>query len=66
MKVVLILTFIIAVILSSSIGCLIIFEVFTFDQGMEYIFKTLAAIILLGVSSAAIALVTGNKNTPSE
>jgi branched-subunit amino acid ABC-type transport system permease component len=66
MKVIFIITFIIAVIMSASIGCLIIFKVFSFDQGVDYIFKSLTAIILLGVSSALIALVTGKKGTPSE
>lgn len=62
MKVVFTLTLIIAVIISASIGCLIIFDVITVDQGKDYIFKALSAIILLGASSAVIGLVTGDKN----
>ena len=66
MKVVLILTFIIAVIMTAGIGSLVIFEVLTFDQGLDFLLKTLAAVILLGASSAVIALVIGSKNTSSE
>ena len=65
MKVIYSLTFILAVIMSAGIGCLIIFEVFTFDQGLDYMLKVLAVIILLGLSSAAIAFVT-TKNKSNE
>lgn len=66
MKVVLTLSLVIAVIVTAGIGCLMIFEIISFDLGMDYIFKAIAVIILLGISSVIIALVTGNKNTPGE
>lgn len=66
MKTVLTLTLIVAVLISTAIGCLVIFEVFSVDQGMDYAFKALAAIFLLGVSSAVISLVTSNKGAPEE
>lgn len=66
MKTVLILTLIIAVIVSTAIGCLVIFEVFSVDQGLDYAFKALAAIVLLGASSALISLVTSNKAASGE
>jgi branched-subunit amino acid ABC-type transport system permease component len=66
MKIVFTLTFVIAVILSAGIGCLVILEILTFDEGKQYIIKALSVVLLLGVSSAVIALVTGNKNTPVE
>lgn len=66
MKTVLALTLIVAVIISTVIGCLVIFEIFSVDQGLDYAFKALAAIALLGVSSALISLVTSNKGAPEE
>lgn len=60
MKTVLILTLVVAVIMSAGIGCLVIFGIFSIEQGLDYSFKALAAIVLLGVASAAISLVTGN------
>jgi branched-subunit amino acid ABC-type transport system permease component len=65
MKVIFNMTFILSIIISVGIGCLIIFEVLTFDQGLDYILKSLAVLILLGLSSAAITFVT-NKNKPNE
>jgi hypothetical protein len=46
--------------MSAGIGCLVIFGIFSIEQGLDYSFKALAAIVLLGVASAAISLVTGN------
>jgi uncharacterized BrkB/YihY/UPF0761 family membrane protein len=60
MKIVFTLTFILAVIVSAGIGSLVIFEVLSFDQAKEYIFKVVSVIVLLGVASALIAFVTGN------
>ncbi len=66
MKTVLVLTLIVAVIVSTAIGCLVIFEIFSVDQGLEYTFKALAAIVLLGVVSAVVSLVTNIKGAPEE
>jgi len=65
MKIIFNLTLILAVVISAGIGCLIIFEVFEFEQGLDYILKALAAIVLLGVSSAAVTFMTVN-NKPDE
>ena len=65
MKVIYSLTFILVIIISAGIGCLTIFEVLTFDQGLDYILKASAAIVLLGLSSAAISFVN-TKNKPNE
>ena len=66
MKAICVFSLVIAVMMSAGIGCLIIFEAFTFDQGMGYLAKTLAAIALLGVSAGVIALLTGSRDAPSE
>lgn len=66
MKTVLTLTLVVAVIVSAGIGCLVIFGIFSVEQGLEYSFKALAAIVLLGVASAAISLVTGNSGGPGD
>ena len=66
MKIVFILTFILAVIVSAGIGSLVIFEVLSFDQAKEYIFKAVSAIALLGAASALIALVTGSTGKEHE
>ena len=60
MKTIFTLTLVLAVIVSAGIGSLVIFEVLSFDQAKEYIFKALAVIILFGGASAVIAFVTGN------
>ena len=65
MKVIINLTVILSVIISAGVGCLVIFDVVTFDQGIDYILKSLAAIVLLAVASAAITFVT-RKNKPTE
>jgi len=64
MKIVFTLTFLLAVILFTVIGCLVIFEVFTFDEGMEFSYKALSAILLLGAASALVSLTIRNKNPP--
>ena len=66
MKIVFILTFILAVIVSAGIGSLVIFEVLSFDQAKEYIFKAVSVIALLGGASALIALVTGSTGKEHE
>lgn len=65
MKIIYNLTFILAVIISACIGCLVIFNVIAFDQGLDYLFKSLATIVLLGASSAAVSFVT-TKNKSNE
>ena len=64
MKAVVTFTFIFAVMTSAFIGCLMIFEIFTVAQGLECLLKALAAILLIGVSSAAVSLVTGDRESP--
>lgn len=66
MRTVIVTTLMFAIIAAAAIGCLMIFEVFTFDHGMEILFKSLAAIILLGATSAAIVYVTAGKKTSGE
>ncbi|MBT8129360.1 MAG: hypothetical protein KJP10_05165 [Gammaproteobacteria bacterium] len=66
MKIVFILTIVLAVIVSAGIGSLVIFEVLSFDQAKEYIFKAVSVIVLLGAASALIALVTGNTGKEHE
>ena len=66
MKVIFNFTLVIAIIISASIGCLVIFDVFTYDQGIEYIIKAIAAITLIGLSSAGVSLVTGNKTSQND
>jgi len=66
MKTVLSLTLVIAVSVSAIIGCLVIFNIFTVDQGMDYLYKALSAIILMGVASALIRFITDRKGNPDE
>ena len=66
MKIVFTLTIVLAVIVSAGIGSLVIFEVLSFDQAKEYIFKAVAVIVLLGAASALIALVTGSSGKEHE
>ena len=44
MKIVLLLTLMIMMITTTIIGCLIIFDVFTLDQGLLFGYKALAAL----------------------
>ena len=66
MKIVFTLTVVLAVIVSAGIGSLVIFEVLSFDQAKEYIFKAVAVIVLLGAASALIAFVTGSSGKENE
>ena len=66
MKILLTITVILAIISSASIGCLVIFEVIPKTEGMDYFYKSLAAIALLGGASALINLVTGKRKPPEE
>lgn len=66
MKTVLMLTFVIAVIMSTGIGCLVIFGMLTVDQGLNYGIKALATIVLLGIASAVISLVTRSGSAPEK
>jgi hypothetical protein len=66
MKIVFTLTIVLAVIVSAGIGSLVIFEVLSIDRAKEYIFKAVSVIVLLGVASALIALVTGNTGKKHE
>ena len=66
MKIVLLLTLMIMMITTTIIGCLIIFDVVTLDQGLVFGYKALAALLLLGLSSAAFSLFLGSNNRPDE
>ena len=66
MKIVFLLTLMIMMITTTIIGCLIIFDVFTLDQGLVFGYKALAALLLLGLSSAAFSLFLGSRNRPDE
>ena len=66
MKIVFLLTLMLMMTVITVIGCLIIFDVFTLDQGLVFGYKALAALLLLGVSSALISLFIGTGNRSSE
>ena len=67
MKVILALTAIVAIVICAGIGSLMIIGIIDVARGMDYILKSLAVIVLLGGSSALIALVTGKQqNAPEE
>jgi hypothetical protein len=66
MKLVFLLTLMIMMIVITVIGCLIIFDVFTLDQGLTFGYKALAALLLLGVSSAIFSLFIGTRNRTGE
>ena len=59
MKAVFVFSIAIAVPMSAGIGCMIIFEVFSFAEGLDLILKSVAAIALLGISTAAITSLSG-------
>ena len=56
MKAILMLTLVVAVIVLTAIGCLMVVDVISMEAGRELAFKSLAAILVLGAASAAIAL----------
>ena len=64
MKAILMLTLVIAVIVLTAIGCLMIVDVLSVEAGNSLAFKSLAAILVLGAASALIALLIRNRNTP--
>jgi len=66
MKTVLSLTLIFAILSSATVGCLVIFEIMTVEGGMGFLYKTLAAIVLIGAASALITAVTGGNSTSKE
>ena len=66
MKIVFLLTLMLMMIVITIIGCLIIFDVFTMDQGLAFGYKALAVLLLLGVSSASFSLFIGTKNRSDE
>ena len=66
MKNILVLTAIFAILAASAIGCLMIFEVYSFDQGTSFLLKALAVIFLLGAASAVIALIVRDKGAQKE
>lgn len=65
MKIALTITVILVVITATGIGCAAIFEFITVAAAKELLVKSLAAIALLGTSSALLALLSGSK-TPKE
>ena len=66
MKVILALTAIVAIVMCAGIGSLMIIGIIGAAQGMDYILKALAVIVLLGGSSALVALVTGKQQDARE
>ena len=66
MKIVFLLTLMLMMIVITIIGCLIIFDVLTLDQGLTFSYKALAALLLLGGSSAIFSLFICSKNRSSE
>ena len=62
MKVVFTLTFVIAIILTTLIGCLVILEIISLAQGKAYLWKSLALAVLLGGASALLAYLSGRAN----
>jgi len=66
MKIVFLLTLMLMMIVITVIGCLIIFDVFTLDQGLVFGYRALAALLLLGVTSAVFSLFIGTNNRSSE
>jgi len=66
MKIVALLTLMLMLIVLTIIGCLVIFDVFTLDQGLAFSYKTLATLLLLGITSAIFSLFIGNKNRSGE
>jgi len=66
MKIVFLLTLMLVMITTTVIGCLVIFDVFTVDQGMAFGYRALAALLLLGVTSAIFSLFIGTKKPPSK
>ena len=66
MKAILLLTLVIALVVLTAIGCLMIVDVVSFETGKELAWKSLAAIAVLGVASSVIAQVIANKKNPGE
>ena len=66
MKIVFLLSLMTMMIVTTVIGCLIIFDVLTLDQGLAFGYKALAALLLLGVTSAIFSLFIGNKKRTGE
>lgn len=66
MKTVFILTLVFALLVAASIGCMMIFEVFSIAQGAELLLKSLAVLVLLGVTSSAIAYIAAPGTPPGE
>ncbi len=61
MKIVFLLILMMMMLVITIIGGLIIFDVYTLDQGLAFGYKALAALLLLGVTSAIFSLFIGNK-----
>ena len=64
MKAILTLSLVITVVVLAVIGCLVIVDVVDVDTGKELALKSLAAILVLGVSSIAVALLIRKKSDP--
>ncbi len=61
MKIVFILTLIFALIATSCISCFVILDFYSLAEAAESLLEVLAVILLLGFSSALIALVIGRQ-----
>ncbi len=66
MNTILNLTLVVALLIAASIGCLMIFEVFSIVQGAELLLKSLAALILVGATSAAIGFIAAPRSAPGD
>ena len=66
MKAIMVLTLIFALVVATCMGCLMIFDVVSVERGTDLLLKSLAVILVLGVSSAVIALLIRNKNPGSD
>ena len=66
MKQIAIISAVLAVLATATMGCLYLFEVMSFDAAMTGLMKIVGAIVLLGGCSALIALLLrANKEPPA-
>jgi multisubunit Na+/H+ antiporter MnhB subunit len=65
MKPVLMLTSMIAIIAIAITACLIVFDVYSVERGMNFMTRALAGIGIIGLTSLLIAFIVG-RNTGSQ
>lgn len=66
MKTILIFMAVVSIMIAAGLGTLVIFEVYTLDQGISFAVKAYAAIILLGGSSVLISYLIKDKEAPKD